>query len=473
MSIYIKQSIDRYSATILLALESSRQRLMDGVFEKYWIKPSRKKMLDVQNPPKESMTRLGICSMIIEPHVFEVNLYQVKDAQHNSLLLNTHNVHSLSVPTTNSLDSEGIDVTVHRNSPSSAHVNLRAGRHDSQTISLPVLPPFREGFAQSDPLQGDPPTTTALESAKHALPKAIIASSASRSYDNIGRGDHDDESHADPVIQMLAARAATNPELKSLMKVVAFQNASQDQLKAFQSHIDELNGIIHSQKIYLPPDRISLIPGSTSGLIVQQPPSDGTMKMAARSPGVPYLTNFKLQPLSQHYSQPLQHQTQRPVVQGKQENMMVVFDFVHGNGDRFLIPRYSIIEYLPGDTQVVVSFMVTRNGDSSSSGSYRDDLEYYQPFTLRLSSHNHRILESLKKAVAPATETYAYMAKLTQEMVSAEDLTPVIKSRGIKAETRTDQDAQTKYSPNENILQFAFSAPNSLLPVVRITKDIL
>ncbi|NJR31485.1 hypothetical protein HC762_01830 [bacterium] len=47
---------------------------------------------------------------------------------------------------------------------------------------------------------------------------------------------------------MLATRAATNPELKALMKVVASSNATQDQLKLFQSHIDELNNMIRRQE---------------------------------------------------------------------------------------------------------------------------------------------------------------------------------------------------------------------------------
>ena len=466
MSRYVRKLIDHYSANFLLALERSRQRLMDGVFEKYWIKPSKKRMLGVQNPPKESMTRLGICSMIVEPHVFEVNLYHVKDIQNNSILLNTYNNHSIPMTSTKFLVSEGIDATLLRNSPSSTHVNLRAERRGSQAFSTSVLPPFREGFAQFDPLQEDPPTATALEPAKHALPKATIASSASRSYDNISSGDYEDETHTDPVIQMLAARAATNPELKSLMKVVASQSASQDQLKAFESQIDELSGIIHNQKNDLSPERTSLNPVPTMDPINHQSAFDGTTKMSAKSSGVPYLTNFKIEPLSQHYSQPLQHQTHRPIVQGKQENSMVVFDFVHGNGDRFLIPRYSIIEYLPGDTQVVVSFIVIRKGDSPSNGSYKDDTEYYQPFTLRLSSHNPRILEHLRKAVAPAAETYAYMAKVTQEIQSAELLTFATKTQGAKAETGTVQDAETKYLLSENTLQSAFLAPNSLLPVV-------
>ena len=52
----------------------------------------------------------------------------------------------------------------------------------------------------------------------------------------------------DPVIRLLASRAATDPDLKALMKMVASSKASQEQLKIFQSHIDELNVIIRQQQ---------------------------------------------------------------------------------------------------------------------------------------------------------------------------------------------------------------------------------
>ncbi|CAD0091158.1 unnamed protein product [Aureobasidium mustum] len=44
----------------------------------------------------------------------------------------------------------------------------------------------------------------------------------------------------DPVILLLASRAADNAELKALMRIVATGNASQQQFRIFQRHIDEL-----------------------------------------------------------------------------------------------------------------------------------------------------------------------------------------------------------------------------------------
>lgn len=56
------------------------------------------------------------------------------------------------------------------------------------------------------------------------------------------------QSTTDPVIQMLAARAASDPQLKELMKVVATSKASPEQLKEFQAHIDEFNEVVRRQE---------------------------------------------------------------------------------------------------------------------------------------------------------------------------------------------------------------------------------
>src|SRR5271168_3444250 len=66
------------------SLERSRKKwLSEGIFEKYWTKPSKKKAISAEeqanNPAKESMTKLGPCTITIEPHVFDAMMYAVKD----------------------------------------------------------------------------------------------------------------------------------------------------------------------------------------------------------------------------------------------------------------------------------------------------------------------------------------------------------------------------------------------------------
>jgi hypothetical protein len=52
----------------------------------------------------------------------------------------------------------------------------------------------------------------------------------------------------DPVIHMLAQRAGVDPELKSVMKIVAAGQASKEQLEFFQTHINELTAVLAKQK---------------------------------------------------------------------------------------------------------------------------------------------------------------------------------------------------------------------------------
>ncbi|KAH7155741.1 hypothetical protein B0J13DRAFT_496928 [Dactylonectria estremocensis] len=97
----------------------------------------------------------------------------------------------------------------------------------------------------------------------------------------------------------------------------------------------------------------------------------------------------------------------------------VVFDF--GTGDRYLFPKFSILEYLPTSSgqQVVVSFLIVRKGSISEYGG-DPDLDYYQPITIRLSTQTGRHLENLARVVAPQDEVRRYMDDVMDNMTRAE-----------------------------------------------------
>lgn len=52
----------------------------------------------------------------------------------------------------------------------------------------------------------------------------------------------------DPVIVSLASRAAENAEFKTLMRIVSTGNASQEQFRIFQGHIDELTAQLNTDQ---------------------------------------------------------------------------------------------------------------------------------------------------------------------------------------------------------------------------------
>ncbi|KAI6084593.1 hypothetical protein F4821DRAFT_261823 [Hypoxylon rubiginosum] len=76
------QSIQE-SGVLAESLQRSRQKwINEGVFEKYWTKPTKRKGVvkeDPNNPPKGSMAKIGQVTITVEPHVFEVTMYAVKD----------------------------------------------------------------------------------------------------------------------------------------------------------------------------------------------------------------------------------------------------------------------------------------------------------------------------------------------------------------------------------------------------------
>ncbi|KAJ3475502.1 hypothetical protein NLG97_g9435 [Lecanicillium saksenae] len=108
-----------------------------------------------------------------------------------------------------------------------------------------------------------------------------------------------------------------------------------------------------------------------------------------------------------------------PAAASRPDIAAVVFDF--GAGDRFLFPKFSILEFLPTTSgqQVVASFLIVRKGSTSE---YRGDpeLDYYQPVTIRLQTNTGRHLENLARVVAPQDEVRRYMDDVMDNMTRAE-----------------------------------------------------
>ncbi|KAK6706162.1 hypothetical protein SNK05_010034 [Fusarium graminearum] len=103
----------------------------------------------------------------------------------------------------------------------------------------------------------------------------------------------------------------------------------------------------------------------------------------------------------------------------KQDVTAVVFDF--GSGDRYLFPKFSILEYLPtaSGQHVIASFLIVRKGSTSEYGG-DPKLDYYQPITIRLLTQTGRQLENLARVVAPQDEVRRYMDDVMDNMTRAE-----------------------------------------------------
>ncbi|KAI1653124.1 hypothetical protein F4813DRAFT_375895 [Daldinia decipiens] len=96
----------------------------------------------------------------------------------------------------------------------------------------------------------------------------------------------------------------------------------------------------------------------------------------------------------------------------------IVLEFSGGNGDRYLFPKYSIIEYV-NPTQAVASFLIVRKGSKLEYGG-DPALDYYQPVTIRIYAQSPKHLESLARVVAPQDEVRRYMDDIMDNMTRAE-----------------------------------------------------
>ena len=181
------------------------------------------------------MTKLsGDCTMVIEPFSFKITLFSVRSPS------NTQN-----------------------QSPAGRPPSQQPGSSASQppatpggTSVMPYSPSIHPASSSQTPAAASPsPAPLGIQPATNGAQTPV----ASAADGQLARHPEHRQPpnppprgapvpNTDPVIQMLAARAATDAELKSLMKIVAQGQANQAQLAVFQRHIDELNNIIQTQK---------------------------------------------------------------------------------------------------------------------------------------------------------------------------------------------------------------------------------
>ena len=264
---------------------------------------------------------------------------------------------------------------------------------------------------------------------------------------------------------MLATRAAADPELKELMKVVASSKASQEQLKLFQGHIDELNAIIRrqeadkAQRAQLPQigtpsqnlprmdgGKQQAMPSRTNPPTHPSAPHNGPQLPYPPPPGTP--SNGHLPPVAMRGppgklgplgppSQPPYPQYAPPLPRPEPRIKHIVVEFTtpasgtqSASQDRWLFPEYAVLDTpISGHgLEMVCSFFVIRKGSqitaaqssgdveaTAQSSKWKANEEYYQPVTMTLKAPAHRTLETIARAAKPLPEVQAYMKQVMEQ----------------------------------------------------------
>ena len=507
------QSISESAILAASLFQSRMQWLYNGVFEKYYVKKRKGVEVPANNPDVKSMQRLGPATMTIEPHTFDVFFYVVKDFTipvayqrppsqptvppmgppshphpHPHPAYNTQSPHQQPRPPASNppvLSAPAVNSTPSVQPPTIA-----------QPHSMPELPPPAAGAAQHG-LPPDPgkrevaatatPTTPAPPQTPSAPPSRETPTQTPQAVPKpnppASKG-----STQDPVIQMLAARAATDPQLKDLMKIVATSRATPEQLKEFQSHIDEFNEVIRRQEA-------RRAANSDEGRAKQPGPSEtqtgaspspapiNSKTATTQPPGVPPTSTrpqAAVPPRPTPYHAPQPQPRQHPatgvssalpgVVHGYplpnsgagrggpigghvgyphqpsprpepfiKHIVMEITSVPSGNHgacpDRWLFPKFAVLEMRPNGLDMICSFLVERTGsqlrpagsvepgsNSSDAGDkWKADQEYYQPVTMTIRGRDHKLIETIAKAAKTLPKVQEYM----KEVMSKKERAPV------------------------------------------------
>lgn len=419
------------------------------------------------------MSKLGSCTLIIEPHFFEATLYTVKERPSaiNPPPITQPPAPPQSSPPDMRYSSFTQSPSLHQHKYNTSASGNALSSHGQRKLSQPNPPAFKEGFRPDGP----PP----LHQNPFAIPSTVsVPENGPQNHTTLDGGQSQDEkSDQDLFIKLLAMRAASNSELKALMKIVSTGNASQQQLDEFQVHVDSLHE--HLSTCNKPSQPVNDPNGVAQSPIAQQSPSQysvASTTMPRPHPvqiselNKPYASTkstinpIKQEPSSQYFSHYTQPFRPKSLAAQKPDLSAIVFD-LGGSGDRFLFPRFSILEYIPGGTQVIVSFLIIRKGGAAVSKGYKDNTSYYQPVTMRLTAQNPRVLEPLARIVAPPDEVKKYMNSVFDKMNRAENVFLAVQLPRTSESANMETEERDVPLDLSKLIRSYYSPPDTVVPL--------
>lgn len=240
-------------------------------------------------------------------------------------------------------------------------------------------------------------------------------------------------SDSDPLVILLVKKSLEDHTTRNMVRRVAKNEAN-------FSDATDLKGVLDRLKDQLPKGGAGSQPA---------PPH------ATNAPG-PVTSSAQVRKTSVSHASPAATSQQAlrskgPPPNFKTEFSGLVLEFPGGTGDRYLFPKYSMLEYQPGASQVLASFLLVRKGSKSEYGG-DPTLDYYQPMTIRISSPSGKHLEQIARVVAPQDEVKRYMDDIMDNMTRAEYILLAMRLPRPDKEDQAEGQSQTQ-TPKAEIQQ--------------------
>lgn len=452
------------SAILAASLQRSRmQWLCDGIFKKFWTKPVRRKGVVEQplnNPDVKSMQKLGNATITVEPHIFDVVFYVVREVQMPS-------APTYKYPIQPSFKSSPAPIAATTSGTPTQPLTPLAQPPIVQVANTPApSPPPRISETPPQPevvsaSPAPPQTATPVPATVPAL-AASPAPVPPRTRPPSSPGPP--TKTTDPVIQMLASRAATDNNLKELMKVVATSRATPEQLKEFQAHIDEINSIVKKQNAENagPKKKPTKTPTSTPAHRTPVAAHPATYNNVHRNsplgPGPPaaQTPQFKAYPVQVRPEPIIKH---------------VVIEFVSPitgqpmTSDRWLFPENAVLDLVYGGTEMTCSFFVERKGSeimagmkdltteemSNMNGKWLADTEYFSPVTMQVKATQHRTIETIARSAKALPDVLKHMHEVMEKKSRAPQEFLVHRLPNEKVEDFTDSAVELSAEEDEEL----------------------
>ncbi|KAI1798841.1 hypothetical protein F4811DRAFT_558423 [Daldinia bambusicola] len=215
---------------------------------------------------------------------------------------------------------------------------------------------------------------------------------------------------SDPLVILLVKKALDDMTTRDIVRRVAEGKTKFTDTTDLKTTLDKLKDLV-VKETPKPPQVTAGAP--------QTPATNGVENPTAQNGSVSRKASLTGSGQSTHAPSSQQAlRSKGPPPSTKPDISAIVLEFSGGTGDRYLFPKYSIIEFV-NPTQAVASFLIVRKGSKLEYGG-DPALDYYQPVTIRIYAQSPKHLENLARVVAPQDEVRRYMDDVMDNMTRAE-----------------------------------------------------